>query len=103
MRSGAWGRIRNFAADRHVPAYRSGVSGNPGALPPRRTSGAQENWENATLYDGRYWSRAGGNDVVVEVAVPADGYTISVYRNSKVIHSETVSASDRYVTVPLPA
>ena len=68
----------------------------------RNTSGAQETWEPATGYDGRYWSRAGGNDTVIEVAVPANGYTLNVYKNSKLIHSEKISACDPYVTVPLP-
>ena len=68
----------------------------------RNTSGAQESWEPASGYDGRYWSRAGGNDTVIEVAVPASGYTLNVYKNSKLIHSEKISACDPYVTVPLP-
>jgi hypothetical protein len=68
----------------------------------RNTSGAQETWEQATGYDGRYWSRAGGNDTLIEVAVPGSGLTLNVYKNNKLIHSEPVSSCDPYVTVPMP-
>jgi hypothetical protein len=69
----------------------------------RNTAGERSTWENATYFNGSYHSRAGGNDVVVEVAVPGSGYSLNIYRGHQLVASEPVSACDPYVTVPLPA
>lgn len=69
----------------------------------RQTSGPQDTWETAyQTTDGRYWSRAGGSDVVVELLNPRNDVTFDVYKNNKRISSEPVSACDPFVTIPLP-
>jgi hypothetical protein len=84
------------------------LSGTQSVPPPafesvyRQTAGDRSTWEVATNHDGTYWSRAGGNDVVAELANAQAGYTFEVYKNRKLVHSEPVSLCDPYVTIPVP-